>query len=134
MIEKRPQTGRLSKSARATGRSGTLIGARTVGRRKERGEFVGGHLPAFLEAAAQEHLGGLVEEDEAALGIDDENRHGKAAGRLPHENDLDFLLCHGSPRWLGTFPPAYAVAQSIASAIGPAAGNDQKPAGGREKS
>jgi hypothetical protein len=60
--------------------------------------FVYKHFAGLLVAAAQEALGRLVVEKQRARHVHDKDGRGKAAGELPHQNNLDLLLCHARLR------------------------------------
>jgi len=49
---------------------------------------VGRHLAGFFEALVEDHLGGLVVEDERSLRIHEQDRHGEAARELPRQDEL----------------------------------------------
>ena len=94
---RRPALGSAIISGSCSGGSG-----RTVLRRRAAQSVAhssAGISPVSSKRMPSSCLGRLVVEDQRAVGVDDEHRHGEGARELPDEDDLDRLLRHrsGSP-------------------------------------
>src|SRR5215813_9152175 len=68
------------------GRNGLAV---VVHGSQARGPFTGRDFSSLVEAGMEDRLCGLVVEDERALGVDEQDGRGYAAGELPRQNDLD---------------------------------------------
>src|SRR6476659_2105826 len=81
--------------------------------------FVAAHLRQVLEATPQQPLGGLVVEHQRAARVDEEDRCGKVARELTHQDQLDRRVIH--ERYL-TNSPTFVYAS-----VGPRLTNAARP-------